>query len=68
MEPVNNASRAVKEGGKIILLAPCPEGLGDERFRYWVTKSNVADVYSELRGSIEVAPKLDVADARLSSS
>ena len=49
-----NAHRAVKENGLIILIAPCPEGLGDERFRYWVKKNDIAEIYSELRRSSEV--------------
>lgn len=49
-----NASRAVRDGGWVILDAPCPEGLGDERFRYWVTRPSVEAIYAELRESVEV--------------
>ena len=49
-----NASRAVREGGWVILDAPCPEGLGDERFRYWMERPSVKAIYDELRGSVEV--------------
>lgn len=49
-----NASRAVREAGRIVLLAPCPEGLGDERFRYWVTRGALAEIYRGLRQSPEV--------------
>lgn len=49
-----NAARAVRDGGWIVLDAPCPEGLGDERFRYWITRPTVRDIYSELRASVEV--------------
>ncbi|MDD4871942.1 MAG: nickel-dependent lactate racemase [Kiritimatiellae bacterium] len=49
-----NAHRAIKKGGRIILVAPCPEGLGDERFRYWVKKKNLSEIYLELRKSAEV--------------
>jgi len=49
-----NAHRAIKKGGKVVLIAPCPEGLGDERFRYWVKKNNLLEIYSELRHSAEV--------------
>jgi len=49
-----NAHRAMKKGGIVILLAPCPEGLGDERFRYWVSRKNLPEIYSELRRSAEV--------------
>ena len=49
-----NASRAVKENGWIVLWAPCPEGLGNERFRHWVRKPSLAEIYRELRGAPEV--------------
>ncbi len=49
-----NAHRAIKENGRIVLFAPCPEGLGDERFRYWIRKRDIAEIYSELRHSVEV--------------
>jgi len=49
-----NAARAVTEAGRIILLAPCPEGLGNERFRYWVTRPTPAEIYHGLRQSPEV--------------
>jgi nickel-dependent lactate racemase len=49
-----NATRAVRDGGWVILDAPCPEGLGDERFRYWMTRPTVKDIYDELRQSVEV--------------
>lgn len=49
-----NAHRAMKPGGRIVLDAPCPEGLGNERFRYWVRKREVGDMCRELRRSPEV--------------
>ncbi|MBI2437484.1 MAG: nickel-dependent lactate racemase, partial [Lentisphaerae bacterium] len=50
-----NAARAVhQETGRIILLARCPEGLGNERFRYWVTRGTLAEIYRGLRQSPEV--------------
>ena len=49
-----NAMRAVQEAGRIILVAPCPEGLGNERFRYWVTRPTLAEIYRGLRQSPEV--------------
>ncbi|MBU4285441.1 MAG: nickel-dependent lactate racemase [Verrucomicrobia bacterium] len=49
-----NAARAVQETGRIILLAPCPEGLDNERFRYWVTRPTLAEIYRGLRQSPEV--------------
>ncbi|MCX7590170.1 MAG: nickel-dependent lactate racemase, partial [Kiritimatiellae bacterium] len=49
-----NASRAVTADGRVVLLAECPEGLGDERLRYWLRRPTLADLYSELRRSVEV--------------
>ena len=49
-----NAHLAVHERGQVILEAKCPEGIGNERFRYWVQKRNLAEIYSGLRQSPEV--------------
>jgi len=49
-----NSHRAIRKGGRVILQAPCPEGLGDERFRFWIKKDSIASMYRELRHSPEV--------------
>lgn len=49
-----NAHRAVKRGGQVVLLAPCPEGIGEESFRRWVRLARVKDIYAGLRLSPEV--------------
>lgn len=49
-----NAHRAIHKNGRVILLAPCPEGLGDERFRYWARQSSLAEIYRGLRQAPEV--------------
>jgi len=49
-----HAHRAVHEKGRVILEAKCPEGLGNERFRYWVRKQKLAEIYSGLRLCPEV--------------
>ena len=49
-----NASRAVRARGRIVLLAPCREGLGNERFRYWITRPTLPALYRGLRRSPEV--------------
>lgn len=49
-----NASRAIGPKGRIILVAPCPEGLGNERFRYWITRNTIKEIYQGLRQSPEV--------------
>ncbi len=40
--------------GWIVLDTPCEEGLGNERFRYWVTRPTLEDLYRGLRRSPEV--------------
>lgn len=49
-----NAHRAVHAKGRVILIAPSPEGLGNERFRYWIKKPGLADIFSGLRTTPEV--------------
>lgn len=50
-----NAHRAVREErGRIALYAPCVEGLGDERFRHWMTRLGEREIYSGLRARPEV--------------
>ncbi len=40
---LENASYAVKDGGTIILLAECREGLGDETFADWMLKAKTIE-------------------------
>ena len=49
-----NASRAVRPDGRIVLVAPCPDGIGDERFRYWIRQPSADDICRGLRNSPEV--------------
>jgi len=49
-----NAFLALAPGGRVILDAPCPEGIGDERFRHWVRKKDPGAIYRALRRSPEV--------------
>lgn len=49
-----NAHRAMRPGGRIVLLAPCPEGVGNERFRHWVRKSGIQEIFRELRRQPEI--------------
>lgn len=48
-----NASRAVKPNGRIVLVAPCHEGLGNERFRHFVRIRDLSAIYRELRTTAE---------------
>ncbi len=37
---LDNASHAVKEGGTILLMGSCREGLGEKTFEQWITDAN----------------------------
>lgn len=39
---LDNAKHAVKDGGTIILIGACPEGLGSAKFESWLTTANSA--------------------------
>lgn len=39
---LDNAKHAVKDGGTIILIGACPEGLGSAKFESWLTKAGSA--------------------------
>ena len=39
---LDNAKHAVKDGGTIILIGACPEGLGSKKFEDWLTQSPTA--------------------------
>lgn len=47
---VENAARAVRPGGTIVLAAECPEGLGDSIFEQWMfSASGPADVMARFQ-------------------
>ena len=39
---LDNAKHAVKDGGTIILIGACPEGLGSKKFEQWLTQADTA--------------------------
>ena len=49
-----NAYQAVKPGGRIILLAPCPEGLGGDQFQKWLELKDRAAIIQGLRKQSEI--------------
>ena len=49
-----NADRAAKPAGRIVLAAACPEGLGDERFRHWITRQSTSEIFAGLRTNPEI--------------
>lgn len=40
---IDNADRAVRKGGTIVLLAECPEGCGEPTFESWMTEARSLD-------------------------
>lgn len=49
-----NAYQAVKPGGRIILLAPCSEGLGGDQFTKWLELGGRAEIIAGLRRQSEI--------------
>ncbi len=49
-----NAYQALKPGGRIVFLCPCPEGLGNERFRHWLGLGSREAIIAELRKNAEI--------------
>lgn len=49
-----NAYQAVKPGGRIVLLAPCPEGLGGEQFLKWIRLATPSAIIAGLREQSEI--------------
>ena len=49
-----NAYQAVKPDGRIILLAPCPEGLGGDQFAKWLKLGSREAIIAELRKESEI--------------
>lgn len=49
-----NAYQAVKPGGRIILLATCPEGLGGENFQKWLRLGDRSEIIAGLRKQSEI--------------
>ena len=49
-----NAYQAVKPEGRIILLTPCPEGIGGEQFKKWLRLGDRASIIAGLRKESEI--------------
>jgi nickel-dependent lactate racemase len=49
-----NAYQAVRPDGRIVLAAPCFEGLGGERFSKWLALGDRAKVFAALRERSEI--------------
>ncbi|MFQ5711594.1 MAG: nickel-dependent lactate racemase [Candidatus Geothermarchaeales archaeon] len=63
---LDNAGYAVKEGGTIILLAECGEGLGDKTFEDWLSEAtSPGDIIERLRDEFVLGGHKAYAIARL---
>ena len=63
---LDNAMYAVRDGGTIILLAECPEGLGDEVFEEWVMEASCPDdIIERLKAGFALGGHKAFAIARL---
>lgn len=52
---LDNAKHAVKDGGTIILIGACPEGLGSKKFEQWLTSApNAHSMIDRLKQSFEL--------------
>lgn len=60
-----NASRAVKEGGTIILLAECPEGLGESTFEKYMTQMELDEIIESIREKFVLGGHKAAAIARV---
>lgn len=49
-----NAYQAMRDGGQIILAAPCPEGLGGEQFTKWLRLGTPQAIIAGLRQHAEI--------------
>lgn len=49
-----NAYQAMKPGGRIVFVAPCPEGPGGEQFAKWLRRPDRADIIAGLRERAEI--------------
>lgn len=49
-----NAYQAMRPGGRIVFLAPAPEGYGGNKFREWVALGGRAEIIAALRERAEI--------------
>jgi len=58
MKSIINTLPLVKDGGNIILLASCKEGLGEDGFREWLKKDDVEKLERDLRAEFNMVGKI----------
>jgi len=62
---INNASRAVRDGGALILLAECPEGLGEPTFEKYMTELELDEILESIRRKFVLGGHKAAAIARV---
>ncbi len=63
---LDNAKHAVLKGGSIVLVAECPEGLGNGVFESWLNEANgTRDVIERLERSFQLGGHMAAAIARI---
>jgi len=63
-----NAYQAMRPGGRIVLVAPCPEGLGSDRFAKWLDLGDRKKVIAELRKNSEINGQTAISTLEKASS
>lgn len=61
---LDNAARAVRAGGTIVLLAECPEGLGEPRFEEYMTSYPLDEIIERIRARFVLGGHKAAAVAR----
>ncbi|HHW19399.1 MAG TPA: nickel-dependent lactate racemase [Firmicutes bacterium] len=62
---LDNAGKAVRDGGTIILLGECPEGLGEKTFEKYMTEMDVDDILESIRRKFVLGGHKAAAIARI---
>ena len=63
---LDNAKHALVEGGSIILVAECPEGLGNDVLESWISEAkSPRDVIGRLERNFELGGHMAAAIARI---
>ncbi len=62
---LENAARAVREDGVVVLLAECPEGLGEKSFQEYMTAYPPAEIIERVRAKFVLGAHKAAAIARV---
>ncbi len=62
---LDNASRAVRDGGTVILVAECPEGLGEDTFERYMTSMGLDEIIESITANFVLGGHKAAAIARV---